>query len=810
VACLDENAFAEFIEGKLSSEDEHSFDSHVASCRDCRTLLGQYARSLFASVKNEGAAPAPLLVGERVGRYVILSWLGSGAMGVVYRAYDPELDRLVALKLWRGELAGELQEARAMARVAHPNVVHVYETGVFRGRVFMAMEFIDGPTLREWQREGARGWREVVLVYTQAGRGLAAAHAAQIVHRDFKPENVLVLRDGSAKVTDFGLALAGSGRLAGTPAYMAPEQRRGSATPKSDQYGFCVALYEALHGVHPWARRAAPSRRVPAWVNACVARGMQLAPEDRYPTMAALLDALARDPRRQWLRRAAWASPAVALSLSILTPLSAKSRAEKVCSGAEQRLSGVWDAAMKSRASGAFAASKASGADKLFLSAAGELDRYADSWVRMRTEACEATERRHEQSAELMDLRVECLDRKLGDLRAVGDALARADKRTVASALKLAHSLGRIEDCADAKLLRAGAAPPEGLALRAKVDALEGRLSEVRTLQIVGKFKEGYEAAKAVQEEAHALDYAPLEADAAIRAAMFELQFDRHEESIAHLYLALRLTERAKDDSLRAYAATKLVLVLGHYQKKFDEAALAGRFAEAAIERAGGADSLRAELSVSRAAVALARGDLVEARNHCRQTVELRERAFGPDDYRLGNGLSELGLLETRLGDYPAAYEASARSVAILEKSYLADQPIFGIALDMKSDILNHLGRFAEAEACAQRAFGIFQKAEPPMPSDAVHSETLLGIALAGSGRLVPAVEHLEHALRLGEATFGPRGIATAGAQFALARVSADKKRARALAESALATYAGDASRPKQVAEIKDWLTQNR
>ena len=279
-----------------------------------------------------------------IGRFVVLRELGHGAMGVVYAAYDEELDRKVALKLLRVDVHGDaslgrnqlLREAQALARLAHPNVVAVHEAGVHTGGVYIAMEYVQGIDLQAWLAAEPRPWRAVVAVFRQAGEGLLAAHRRGLVHRDFKPSNVLVGDDGRVRVADFGLAthrgapgpdpghgdrpgrhlgetIAGDGALIGTPAYMAPEQlRREPATAASDQFAFCVALYEALHGARPFtgdtiealARAleaptlpAAPPRPdVPRWLHAALLRGLARDPARRYPSLAELLALLARDP----------------------------------------------------------------------------------------------------------------------------------------------------------------------------------------------------------------------------------------------------------------------------------------------------------------------------------------------------------------------------------------------------------------------------------------------------------------------------------------------------------------------------------
>ena len=282
------------------------------------------------------------------GRYRLLHLLGQGGMGSVYAAYDDHLDRKIALKLIRAsrlddaELrARTVREARALARLSHPNVVHVYEVGEIEGQLFVAMEFLAGPTLRTWLDGQERPWRETLAVLRQAGEGPAAAHAQGVVHRDFKPHNVMIGADGRVRVLDFGLARFGeaeeprageidvaaerpdrgltlTGAQLRTPAYMAPGQptRRGAGA-RSAQVTVCVTLFEALHGYRPFAgetvdtlaeaiiagRIAARPRdtRVPQWVHSAVLRGLQVDPAKRWPSMHALLAALERDPPPSWM-----------------------------------------------------------------------------------------------------------------------------------------------------------------------------------------------------------------------------------------------------------------------------------------------------------------------------------------------------------------------------------------------------------------------------------------------------------------------------------------------------------------------------
>jgi serine/threonine protein kinase len=314
-----------------------------------------FADTVAGKTPAATGAARSLYRGSSLGRYIIIEMVGTGGMGVVYAAYDPELDRRVAIKLLHpfrdgsgsaGTRARLLREAQALARVTHPSVIPVYDVGMFEDEVFLVEEYLDGGTLASWT-DGKRPWREVLEAFYRAGRGLHAAHAAGIVHRDFKPENVLLGRDGRVRVTDFGLAraeegadfdddtvtqeivlpdsgrrlsapLTEQGAVVGTPAYMSPEQHRGQAADaRSDQFSFCVSLYEALYGERPFAskdttcarvREAPTGSQVPTWLRRVLMRGLSADRVQRFASMSALLDALSVKPKRRQARRAALAA----------------------------------------------------------------------------------------------------------------------------------------------------------------------------------------------------------------------------------------------------------------------------------------------------------------------------------------------------------------------------------------------------------------------------------------------------------------------------------------------------------------------
>lgn len=337
------------------------------------------------------ARPTELATGARLGRYIVLERLGRGGMGIVYAAYDPDLDCKVAVKLLRArsELGSSgsawlLREAQAMAALAHPNVAAVYDVGTIDEQLFLAMELLEG-SLKRWL-DHDHGWREVMARFLEAARGLEAAHAAGIVHRDFKPDNVLLTKDGHAKVTDFGLAradpvsdsdtshagLLGSpmtvaGEVMGTPMFMSPEQLRSeTGDARSDQFAWCVSLYLALYKTDPFAVtgdgrleeisanrvREPPSSPVPAWVHRAIVRGLRADAAERWPDMTALIATLDRDPAATRRRIAIGAGLGVAVAgIAASYALASHASSALPCTGVDAKLAGIWDAllALRSR-----------------------------------------------------------------------------------------------------------------------------------------------------------------------------------------------------------------------------------------------------------------------------------------------------------------------------------------------------------------------------------------------------------------------------------------------------------------------------
>ena len=384
-----------------------------------------------------------------VGRYQLLQRVGVGGMGVVWGAWDPELERRVAIKLVRVHSARArahmLREGRALAKLSHPNVVPIYDVGTVDDEVYLVMEWVAGATLRAFA-EAPRTTATLIAMLRAAGEGLVAAHRAGIVHRDFKPENVMIGSDGRVRVLDFGLARAEatSDGAAGTRGYMAPEQAAGAAaTPAADQYSFCVALREIIQ--HP-----------PAWVAAIVARGTAEDPVVRFASMEALLTALARDPRRVWRRRIAIASTIV-LAVATFAIGTLHDTAPEACSGGAEQLRPIWSPSIAAhlaehaRALGPYGELEASVLDAW-------LGRYSERWIAARHGACVAHQR-DEVPAPVYQRTLACLERARGALDATVGAASRAPLEHFAEAVLAVEALPDAQHCALAAASDEVAAP---------------------------------------------------------------------------------------------------------------------------------------------------------------------------------------------------------------------------------------------------------------------------------------------------------------------------------------------------------------
>ncbi|HLU67677.1 MAG TPA: serine/threonine-protein kinase [Kofleriaceae bacterium] len=748
------------------------------------------------------SAGSELTRGELVDRFVILERLGAGAMGVVYAAYDPSLDRKVALKLIRPDRAAAggqgqarlLKEAQALARLSHPAVVTVYDVGTHGGQVFLAMEFVAGKTLRAWLAEGERSWREVLATFRAAGEGLAAAHDAGLVHCDFKPDNVLVGDDRRTRVGDFGLAELGrdgeeapaggegeeeggepsrtrSGVAGGTPPYMAPELQLGRRpTPLSDQFSFCVALHEGLYGRRPFsgatiaelhAAVAAgridpppPDSAVPAWLRRAVLRGLSVDPDERYPSMAALLAALSRDPRARRRQRALAAG---ALGLIAIAAFSVARQAQEgpsLCRGLGDPIEEVWNPARASEVRAAFMGTGAPYAADAWRFFAGGVDSYKRAWVAARTDACEATHQRGEQSAALLDLRMRCLDRRREELTAVVDLAAKADRSVVENAVKATSALTPLSVCADAEALATPVPPPEDPEVARRVAEIEHQLAGVKALLDTGSYAEAMRAARAVAAAAREIPHRPIQAEASLALGSVLVKNGEYADAEEVLWDAVWAAEAGRHDEIAARAWSYLLLDVGFALGRPGDARPWFRGADAAQERAG-RPLVAAELERAKGLVLQREGLYQEARERYLRARALRAEVLGEDDPLVSDLDNDLGVVHKHMGEYDEALAAYGRALASRRVAYGAEHPVVADVLNNMGNVLLLQKRVAEAEESFRASYQIRQRAYEPDHVYIAGSLNNLGNVLKELGRHQEALDHYQRSLAIKETKLG-------------------------------------------------------
>jgi serine/threonine protein kinase/tetratricopeptide (TPR) repeat protein len=800
VGCVNTDTVSRWFDGELSIDERAGVQKHIDVCEDCRILFGELGRAALDASRDlprstaprsfdgeRGMEPhAPVTIGERIGRYVLLEWLGAGGMGVVFGAYDPELDRRVAVKLIGHDLHGDaqaearlLREAQALARVSHPNVVTVYDAGLatagesdallpgpLPGQVFIAMEYLRGGTLAEWLRE-PHEWQAIVARFVEAGRGLAAAHAADLVHRDFKPGNVLFGTDGRARVTDFGLArlardphdanpAPAPGSWKGTPAYMSPEQRAGKfVDARSDQYSFCTALYEALFGALPSPAPQQPSRSsVPRRIWEALVRGLSERPADRFASMDALIETLARDRRSLFLRLGTAAAIVTCLALGGTAYLRAESRPARLCGGASRKLAGVWDSDRKQSIRSAFLATGTLYAKDSWGEVERTLDRYADQWTRMHTAACEATRIHGEQSEELMDLRISCLDGDARDLAALADQFVKADTKTVEKAVAATLSLPAIDTCADVATLRARSHPPSDPALRAEVLRVRGEISRAMAMERAGQYAAADQATRMQLDPAKATGDRSLEAEVELAIGTLRARLGDYAAGDAALYESVDAAEAAGDDVIKARALAELSWDLAEHENKLDEAARAGRLAASVLMHLPGEVGLRASVEVDLARVEVEDGHYAEADRKYEHALELREKTFGANDYRVAQSLNEASKALYLMGQFDKALSYQVRALAIRRQVLGPHHPSVATSLLNVALTETNLRRLDDALRDAIEALALWREELGDAHPNFVQGEGVVATILKDQGRSAEALPHAERSLALAETVF--------------------------------------------------------
>ncbi len=698
----------------------------------------------------------------------------------VYVAFDPDLDRTVAVKVLHvgSDRAQErlLREARAMARLSHPNVVPVHEVGSFDGGRFVAMELIEGGTLGTWADR--RGWREILRACIGAGRGLQAAHEAGLIHRDFKPANVLCDADGRARVTDFGLVLARAetettvdvgdrvddseppsegltqtGWAVGTPAYMAPEQSsKAVVDERSDQFSFCVTTWQALCSEHPWgggrARTPAPrwppsAPRVPRGVVGALLRGLSLDPVDRWPSMAALLEALeaASAPPRRGLRALLILAPLGSAGLAAAVFLS-RPPDDAPCEDAGRHLEGVWDGQRRSQVGNALAESGATHGPDTAARTQVLLDMYSQAWVETHQRACLASQR-GEQSEALLDQKIGCLQTRRAELRALVDILAAADRSTASRAVSAARELSPLDRCEDVVALQESAwtAEPHQVQLLGRV---RDKVTRARALHSAGQYADGLAEARSAVALAEELGGAPVRDEADYMEGVLLDSVGEYEAAAEVLTAAALDAQRLGHHTTAAKASTMLVSVLGGRLGRSAEAATWALHADVAIEQARLGRSWESRLHTNLGAAYNVAGDFDKASVELTRAMSLAAEPEGEtDNIDEAAATAEMASLHQSRGHYEEALRLHRRAAELAARARGTGHPQVATEFDNVGNALSALGRFEEALSFHERALEIFAHQGFDHPSYRAALSNL-GSTQLSAGRLDEAVETFE------------------------------------------------------------------
>ncbi len=813
----------------VGSEDAdaraHELDLGVA--RTATLSAGGSANTLSAPVSDAGLRAR----GGLVGRYVVLALLGTGGMGAVYAAYDPELDRKVALKLLRPDAATLdsvrlTREARALAKLSHPNVVSVFDVGTVGAEVFIAMEFIEGMTVTRWMQQRARSVREVLDLFTAAGRGLAAAHKANLIHRDFKPDNMMLGSDGRVRVMDFGLAravepaevavddtlasdshgqadlrLTREGTLLGTPAYMAPEQWQGGQVEAwTDQFSFCVALWEALYGRRPFRGSSlhalmhsvtqgeieVVSRRkshVPTYLRRVLERGLARAPAHRFPTMDALLAAIARGQTRQ--RTAGVLIGLGAAGLILAGFLGARSQRVAECEAHSAEIAGVWSGEARAALRDTLLATGVSYAGSTYEKAVPQLDRWTASWSEMRARVCTEARIDGTRSSALYELATACLDERRDALAGLLEVLDDSSATDVQLVLPAIAGLEQVAPCAERGILERRPEPPDGPGARRQVEALRRELMRIPGLLAAGRYGEGLGRAEALLTSAEAIGYQPL----AIEARAMVGTLAAHAESLDHGEEVLRRVYLDAGgggaDELAARAAVQLVSVVGVGRARPAEGLLWALPAEVLVRRLGQERGLLgASLFNNLALVHSAQSNFEEALQFNEQALAIREEVLGPDHPEVAATLNNLAVVQRALGSYVSASASYERALAIGEAALGPDHP--GVATTLNNLGLLYLtqGIYPQSQSAFERALKIRRAALGARHIEVATTLNNLGYLQYVRGAYGEAQDLLEQALAIREAALGPdhREVATTLSNLGLVRLTrGDHEGARAL-----------------------------
>ncbi|HEX3695170.1 MAG TPA: serine/threonine-protein kinase [Polyangia bacterium] len=787
-------------------------------------------------------------------RYQIEAPIGEGGSGSVFRAWDRALGEQIAIKIlhaerareksWISRLAREVRVARA---IRHPNVCRVFDLGHADGHWFVTMELAVGGALRQLLRAAGdraveRPLEERLADARALCAGLAAIHAVGIIHRDVTPQNVLRMHDDRLVLSDFGLAIESNDNTTvhgGTPAYMPPEALMGERSDqRSDVWQLGAIIHEIMFGRKPewkngpqgttmkWPLPAMASRveeEVALLCGDCLKHDPAARPATAMAVAGRLAAAEVARPRnrfvRQWLRVRTFWGQHRALRAAVIGAVVAAGVVRGVqvitrpslCRGGEAKLAGVWDPQVKAQIRKAFFGTGQTFAQDTFWIVNRTIEDYVHRWVGTYTQACEATHTRGEQSAEVLDLRMSCLQDRLGGLRALTVVFRQADASVVENAASASRQLAGIERCSDVKLLRSLVPPPENAVARRQVDELQLRVADARALLASGRSSDADKATASLVGNARRIGYGPLLAEALALRGNVQVELGAAADAEKTFEEGVWTAEEARHDEVKAEIAVQLIYVVSLGIRPQDTERWR-HMAEAILRRIGGHERLQIWMNTNLGAALEVSGQPAEALARHEQALAIAERALRPDDPDL---VRVQGNISNALVGMDRPVEAlihSDRAIEIGRKALGADHPEMAIRYSNRGEILNQLGRFEEARASCLRAVALWEKQLGKDHLYISYALNAIGLSHLGEGKPAMAVVPLERALRI-RLDKEPSPGHIADTEFALARALWESgqhhDRARTLALSAQGRYSAVSTLKKQEAEVVTWLAKH-
>lgn len=716
-----------FAEGDLGDDERAGVCDHLDGCDECRLLLGAVVPAVSEAAllcgQQGGADPYEAGAPSQIGRYLVRKPIGQGGMGTVYEAYDPALERIVAVKVLRKELGSAAYqerlrtEALAMAKLSHAHVVPVHDVGEMpplpgerHGRIFVVMALVRGASLRRWLLAEPRSLPEVCAVFTQAARGLAAAHEVSLCHRDFKPDNVLVETDGRALVGDFGLALSGEADATladeGTRAYMAPEQASGErADARSDQYAFGVSLREALETSRAMRnRRDASGGVLPRWLEQIVSRATAHDPAARYPTMRALANALELGPLRAAKRRLAIG---VSLIMAIFLTLGAvgwRSSSVAVCRDVEE-VNTLWNRDTKARVESAFNATKSPLAAPAFELASVRLDAYASLLRAAEEQACAA--RAKQSEAATQEKRRLCLAEGHNRLRSVVGLFQTADAKSIEQTAATLAVLPPVDRCSDALFVTQEGAPPPATEAAA-VAAVRRALSDAEATLSAGRYDEGVKLAERAKGDAARTRFAPLMAQADYWFGMAHCRLG-HTDACEQTLSSVAATASASDMKvLAARAWVSLAHFVGVEAKRYADGHRFLDYARMALEHLPGEVELEAERRTWLRALLLTEGRTPDALVASEDELRGMQATLGEHHKQYASALDGRASILHVQCKYADAVVPQEQACAILAKELGNAHPQFALCLGNLASLHAGRGDHVTALVLKERALALF------------------------------------------------------------------------------------------------------